>query len=187
MTENLPAELYRGTRGFLPEEMSIRPQVFHRLYEVIESFGYERYDGPTLEPVQIYEAKTSQETAEQQLYTLTDRSGRRLALRPEMTPSVARMIAANLGRLTFPVRWYSHPNCLVRSFCYYTSTVFEVFDTHPDNRRSLFGGGRYNNSLASTRHNRYQGMGDVTLMDLEDWQGRLPRSQYRYSVARQHG
>src|SRR5690606_7768353 len=96
---------------FLPEEMSIRQQVFHRLYDVIESFGYQRYDGPILEPVEIYEAKSSQEIVEQQLYTLTDRGGRRLALRPEMTPSVARMIAGNLGKLTFPVRWYSHPNC----------------------------------------------------------------------------
>lgn len=62
--------------------------------------------------MEIYEAKSSQEIVEQQLYTLTDRGGRRLALRPEMTPSVARIIA---GWLQFPVRWYSHPTATVTS------------------------------------------------------------------------
>jgi histidyl-tRNA synthetase len=107
----LPTAPYRGTRDFLPGEMSVREQVFAKLYEVIERYGYARYDGPILESAEIYEAKTSREIVEQQLYTLTDRGGRRLALRPEMTPSVARMIAGNAGRLTFPVRWYTHVNC----------------------------------------------------------------------------
>lgn len=111
MSQFLPTAPYRGTRDFLPEEMSVRQQVFHRLYEVIERYGYERYDGPILEPAEIYEAKSSQEIVNQQLYTLTDRGGRRLALRPEMTPSVARIVAGNAGSLQFPVRWYSHPNC----------------------------------------------------------------------------
>jgi len=107
----LPTAPYRGTRDFLPDETSIRQQVFHRLYDTIELYGYRRYDGPLLESVEIYEAKSGREIAELQLYTLTDRGGRRLALRPEMTPSVARMIAANANTLKFPVRWYSHPNC----------------------------------------------------------------------------
>lgn len=66
--------------------MSVRQQVFHRLYEVVERYGFVRYDGPILESSQIYEAKSGREIAELQLYTLTDRGGRRLALRPEMTP-----------------------------------------------------------------------------------------------------
>jgi len=107
----LPTAPYRGTRDFLPPEMSVREQVLHRLYEVAESYGYLRYDGPILEPAEIYEAKSGQEIAELQLYTLTDRGGRRLALRPEMTPSVARMIAGNAGALQFPVRWYCNVNC----------------------------------------------------------------------------
>lgn len=111
MSRFLPTAPYRGTRDFLPEEMSVRQQVFGRLYDVIERYGYVRYDGPVLEPVEIYEAKSSQEIVEQQLYTLTDRGGRRLALRPEMTPSVARMIAGNAGELQFPVRWYANVNC----------------------------------------------------------------------------
>jgi histidyl-tRNA synthetase len=107
----LPTAPYRGTRDFLPPEMSVRQQVFRRLYEVAESYGFLRYDGPVLEPAEIYEAKSGQEIAELQLYTLTDRGGRRLALRPEMTPSVARMIAGHAGALQFPVRWYCHVNC----------------------------------------------------------------------------
>lgn len=310
--------------------MSVRVQVFHRLYEVIERYGYQRYDGPVLEPVEIYEAKSSREIVEQQLYTLTDRGDRRLALRPEMTPSVARIIAGNAGRLQFPVRWYSHPNChryerpqrgrvrehwqinvdvfgsdspaceiesfelvhdmmaalgatpdmwvlrandrvlldatlttlvgvdpatvrdvaalvdrwekyeadrlaasaaeigltdkqfarlsevlaagtsvldeipsevkersqlvrvldsgardlitfdpmIVRGFDYYTSTVFEVFDLHPDNRRSVFGGGRYDNLLELYSAQRIPAfgfaMGDVTLFDFLDTHGLLP-------------
>ena len=111
MSELLPTAPYRGTRDFLPPEMSVREQVFHRLYGVVESFGYQRYDGPILESAEIYEAKSGTELADQQLYTLTDKGGRRLALRPEMTPSVARMIAGHAGELTFPARWYTNVNC----------------------------------------------------------------------------
>lgn len=111
MPEYLPTAPYRGTRDFLPPEMSVRTQVFGHLYDVLERFGYLRYDGPILESAEIYERKSGEEIADQQLYTLTDRGGRRLALRPEMTPSVARIIAGNAGKLQFPVRWYSHPNC----------------------------------------------------------------------------
>jgi histidyl-tRNA synthetase len=91
--------------------MSVRTQIFNRLYEVVERYGFLRYDGPVLEAAEIYEAKSGAEIADQQLYTLTDRGGRRLALRPEMTPSVARMIAGNAGKLQFPVRWYTNVNC----------------------------------------------------------------------------
>ncbi|MEY8043593.1 histidine--tRNA ligase [Saccharopolyspora cebuensis] len=338
MAEYLSTEPYRGTRDFLPEDMSIRQQVFGHLYEAIETFGYQRYDGPILEPVEIYEAKSSREIVEQQLYTLTDRGGRRLALRPEMTPSVARMIAGNLGKLSFPVRWYSHPNChryerpqrgrvrehwqinvdlfgsassnvevefielvhammaslgatrdmyvlrmsdrvllnaifsevlevpgeqtrpvaglldrwekypqdklredaaeiglsdaqftrlgevveageavldelsaearagsklievmsshardlikvdplIVRGFDYYTSTVFEVFDTDPQNRRSLFGGGRYDNLVGLYTAQEVPGfgfgMGDVTIMDFLSTHGLLPTANNKVDV-----
>jgi histidyl-tRNA synthetase len=91
--------------------MSVRHQVFDKLYQVIETFGYQCYDGPLLESAEIYEAKSGRELAEMQMYTLTDRGGRRLALRPEMTPTVARIIAGNANSLQFPARWYSHPNC----------------------------------------------------------------------------
>ena len=319
--------------------MSVRTQVFGRLYEVIERYGYQRYDGPILEPVKIYEAKSSREIVEQQLYTLTDRGGRRLALRPEMTPSVARIIAGNVGKLQLPVRWYSHPNChryerpqrgrvrehwqinvdvfgsdspaceiemfelihdmmgelgatrdmwvlrvsdrvlltailstvvevladqvrgvsalidrwekyppdrlaadaaelgmtdkqfhrlgevlsageaildelpddareqsvllrvlatgardlitfdpmIVRGFDYYTSTVFEVFDVSPENRRSLFGGGRYANLVGLFSGQQVPGigfgMGDVTLMDFLGTHDLLPPPRREIEVA----
>ncbi|MDT7802519.1 MAG: histidyl-tRNA synthetase [Actinomycetota bacterium] len=111
MPEYLPTAPYKGTRDFLPAEMSVRTQVFGHLYDVLERRGFLRYDGPILESAEIYERKSGQELADKQLYTLTDKGGRRLALRPEMTPSVARMIAGSAKSLSFPVRWYSHPNC----------------------------------------------------------------------------
>jgi histidyl-tRNA synthetase len=326
----LPTAPYRGTRDFLPDEMSVREQVFGTLHRCVEQFGYQRYDGPLLEAAEIYEAKSGQEIAGQQLYSLTDRGGRRLAIRPEMTPSVARIIARHASGLQFPVRWYCNVNChryerpqrgrtrehwqinvdifgsdspncelelfevvhamlasvgaarndyqirandrilldglltdiigvqadqlrpvfaildrwakypradlfasaleaglsdrqfgrleealaagdgllsllprqivqrsalatlltgpdgdlvtfdpaIVRGFEYYTSTVFEVFDTDPANSRSLFGGGRYDDLTSLFSAQRIPGigfaMGDVTLMDFLSAHGLLP-------------
>jgi histidyl-tRNA synthetase len=99
-----------GTRDFFPEEMSVRQQVFERLYRVVESYGFVKYDAPMLEPFELYAAKSSEEIVGTQIYRLTDRGGRDLVIRPEMTPSVARMIAAKAGQLALPARWYSHPN-----------------------------------------------------------------------------
>jgi histidyl-tRNA synthetase len=319
--------------------MAVRQAVFAKLYRVVETYGFQRYDGPLLEAAEIYEAKSGREIADQQLYTLTDRSGRRLALRPEMTPSVARIVARYAGQLDFPLRWYSHVNChryerpqrgrvrehwqincdifgtesevsevevfdlihdlmgsvgatrddyvlrvncriiaesamrrvvgvpdealtqvfqvvdrwekiteaeratdlaaaglqdkqiarlidvlandgsivddlpaddladsnvarllkrdernlfrfdplIIRAFEYYTSTVFEVFDSDPVNRRSLFGGGRYRN-LAGLFTNKSIpgigfGMGDVTVLDFLDTHGLLPAPRTGSDVA----
>jgi histidyl-tRNA synthetase len=107
----LPTQPYRGTRDFLPEEMSVRTQIFEKLYRTAELFGFRRYDGPILESAAIYEAKSGEEIANQQTYRLRDKGGRELALRPEMTPSVARIIAGHHNDIVFPARWYSHVNC----------------------------------------------------------------------------
>jgi histidyl-tRNA synthetase len=107
----LPTQPYRGTRDFLPEEMSVRTQIFEKLYRTAELFGFRRYDGPILESAAIYEAKSGEEIANQQTYRLHDKGGRELALRPEMTPSVARIIAGHHNDIVFPARWYSHVNC----------------------------------------------------------------------------
>ena len=335
----LPTAPYRGTRDFLPDEMSVREQVFGALHRSVEAFGYQRYDGPVLESAEIYEAKSGEEIARQELYSLTDKAGRRLALRPEMTPSVARMIAGHAGELQFPVRWYCNVNChryqrpqrgrtrehwqinvdifgsdspnceieifdvihamfaslgasadmyairvsdrvlldslltdvvglsqaqvrpvyqildrwakypradllaaatdaglsqqqfadldaalsdgqgllarlpaaavrrsglaavlagddrdlvlfdpkIVRGLDYYTSTVFEVFDTDPANSRSLFGGGRYDDLTSLFSDQRIPGigfgMGDVTLMDFLAVHGLLPAAQEASQVA----
>ncbi|MEU0789629.1 histidine--tRNA ligase [Amycolatopsis sp. NPDC005961] len=338
MPEYLPTAPYKGTRDFLPAEMSVRTQVFGHLYDVLERRGFLRYDGPILESAEIYERKSGQELADKQLYTLTDKGGRRLALRPEMTPSVARMIAGSAKSLSFPVRWYSHPNChryeapqrgrvrehwqinadifgsdsanceieifelvhdmmaalgatpdmfvlrvndrnlltsaltdvagvsqdhlaqvfalvdrwekypreklaesageiglsdkqfeklaetldageslldelpaevreqsnlvkvlnssagslvkyepmIVRGLAYYTSTVFEVFDTSPENRRALFGGGRYSDLASMFTPQQIPGigfgMGDVTLMDFLDTHGLSPAPRSEVDV-----
>lgn len=338
MPEYLPTAPSKGLRDFLPAEMSVRTQVFGHLYDVLERRGFLRYDGPILEPAEIYERKSGQEIADKQLYTLTDKSGRRLALRPEMTPSVARMIAGSAKSLSFPVRWYSHPNChryeapqrgrvrehwqinadifgsdsanceieifelvhdmmaamgatpdmfvlrvndrnlltsaltdvagvsadhlsqvfalvdrwekypreklaenaaeiglsdkqfeklaetldagealldelpaavreqsnlvkvlqssagdlvkyepvIVRGLAYYTSTVFEVFDTSPENRRALFGGGRYSDLASMFTPQQIPGigfgMGDVTLIDFLDTHGLTPAPRNEVDV-----
>ncbi|GAA1034404.1 MULTISPECIES: histidine--tRNA ligase [Amycolatopsis] len=338
MPEYLSTAPVKGTRDFLPAEMSVRMQVFGHLYDVLERYGYLRYDGPVLEQAEVYERKSGQEIADQQLYTLTTRGGERLALRPEMTPSVARMIAGHAKSLSFPVRWYSHPNChryerpqrgrvrehwqinadifgsesanceiemfelihdlmgavgaspdmfavrvndrnllssaltdvvgispdhlpqvfalvdrwektsaeehaasaaeiglsdkqyeklaetlsagpalldelpaevkaesnlvkvlsssaaslvryeplIVRGLAYYTSTVFEVFDTSPQNRRALFGGGRYSNLASMFTKEQISGigfgMGDVTLMDFLDTHGLTPQPRSEVDV-----
>lgn len=340
-TTRLSTAPYRGTRDFLPDEMSVRGQVYGRLFAVIESFGYVRYDGPTLEPVEIYEAKSGQELVNEQLYRLTDRGGRTLALRPEMTPTVARMVAGHAARIALPARWYSFAHfhryerpqrgrvrehwqinvdifgaespeaeveifalihrmfaalgaapadyvlrasdralvqaalvryagigheatrevfrvldrwekyplaenqallaaagltadqiarvgevvgmdfarfrdlvtdaeldasnlgrilrdglldgplafdpLIVRGFEYYTSTVFEVFDSAPENRRSLFGGGRYDNLAGLFSDRRIPGigfgMGDVTLFDFLGTHGLLPEARTAPDVA----
>ncbi|MEU4668819.1 histidine--tRNA ligase [Amycolatopsis sp. NPDC023774] len=338
MPEYLSTAPVKGTRDFVPAEMSVRTQVFGHLYDVLERYGFLRYDGPVLEPAEIYERKSGQEIADQQLYTLTTKGGERLALRPEMTPSVARMIAGNAKSLSFPVRWYSHPNCfryerpqrgrvrehwqinadifgsesanceiemfelihdlmesvgassdmfavrvndrnlltsaltdvvgvsaehlpavfglvdrwektsaeehatsaeeigltdkqfekltealgsgaalldelpaevkeqsnlvrvlsssaaslvkfepmIVRGLAYYTSTVFEVFDTSPKNRRALFGGGRYADLASLFTKERIPGigfgMGDVTLIDFLDTHGLTPAPRNEVDV-----
>ena len=107
----LSTQPYKGTRDFLPEEMSVRGTIYEKLFAAVEAFGFQRYDGPILESARIYEEKSGEEIANQQLYRLTDKGGRELALRPEMTPSVARMIAANARDIVFPARWYSLVNC----------------------------------------------------------------------------
>ena len=75
MPEYLPTAPYKGTRDFLPAEMSVRTQVFGHLYDVLERRGFLRYDGPILESAEIYERKSGQEIADKQLYTLTDKGG----------------------------------------------------------------------------------------------------------------
>ncbi|PIR37934.1 MAG: histidine--tRNA ligase [Candidatus Zambryskibacteria bacterium CG10_big_fil_rev_8_21_14_0_10_42_12] len=292
----LGTESYKGVRDFFPEDMRVRNYMFRTIRETVESFGFEEYDASILEPAELYESKTSQEIVNEQTYTFTDRGDRRVTLRPEMTPTVARMVASGRRELGFPLRWYSIPNLfryerpqrgrlrehyqlnadifgsnsieadieiislahkiltnfgaqesdfeirinnrgalknalmqnmndeeaemelskmdkgnselsvkietseetrsiiealkergisnvrfdqtLVRGFSYYTGTILEVFDTNPDNNRSLFGGGRYDNLTTLFDDEQIPavgfGMGDVTLRDFLETHGLLP-------------
>lgn len=106
----LSTQPYKGTRDFYPEDMRIRQWLFGRMRDVVQSYGYEEYDGPMLEPFELYEAKTGEEILNQQLYWLIDRGERKLAVRPEMTPTMARMVAGKVHELPKPIRWFSFPN-----------------------------------------------------------------------------
>src|ERR1700712_3740198 len=106
----LSTQPYKGTRDFYPDEMKIRTWIFSRMREVCQSFGYQEYDGPMLEPFELYAAKTGEEIVNQQLYWMVDRGERKIAVRPEMTPTLARMVAGKFHELPRPVRWFSIPN-----------------------------------------------------------------------------
>ncbi|OHA20811.1 MAG: hypothetical protein A2849_03430 [Candidatus Taylorbacteria bacterium RIFCSPHIGHO2_01_FULL_51_15] len=303
----LSTEPYKGVRDFYPEDMAVQNYIFSVWRTVAEKFGYEEYAASLLEPVELYRSKGSDEIVNEQMFTFKDRGDREVALRPEMTPSLARMVAAKRKSLKFPLRWYSIPNCfryerpqrgrrrehwqlnadlvgiagveaeveiislahhimkefgaddsdfeirigakgiiteklnqkniseehhkkifqlidkkgkmpeeermlelknlgvdfeitesahvkqlrvlltkkgvkntefdphIVRGFDYYTGMVFEVFDTHEENRRSLFGGGRYDNLLEMFGVEPVPtvgfGMGDVTIRDFLETHG----------------
>ncbi len=302
---------YKGVRDFYPEDERIQNHIFAAMRRAAESYGYEEMNASVLESTDLYAAKTSEEIVNEQTYTFIDRGERSVTLRPEMTPTVARMVAARKRELGFPLRWYSIQNFfryerpqrgrlrefwqlnadlfgvpgveaeaevisvayrvmielgaseddflikigsrsaldaelkrrgiasmdhkkiaslidkkdkmsaeeyeqslealagegfavhespdvadlraklrgrgientvfdadIVRGFDYYTGIVFEVFDTNPENRRSMFGGGRYDNLIT-----QYGGeatpavgfaMGDVIARDFLETHGILP-------------
>lgn len=108
--KELSTEPYKGVRDFYPEDMFVQNYIFSTMREAAESFGFAEYSASVLEPSELYEAKTGEEIVREQTYTFTDRGERSVTLRPEMTPTVARMVAAKRRELPFPLRWYSIPN-----------------------------------------------------------------------------
>lgn len=107
---SLSTQPYKGTRDFYPEDMRLQKHIFDVWRQVCERFGYEEYTAPVLESAEIFEAKSGQEIVNEEMYTLVDKGDRRLALRPEMTPSVSRMVAGRRQELAYPLRWYSIPD-----------------------------------------------------------------------------
>ena len=312
----LSTDAYKGVRDFYPEEEAVQKYIFSTMRECVERFGYSEYHASILEPAELYRGKhaDNEEIINEQTYTFIDRGEREVTLRPEMTPTVARMVATKRRELPFPLRWYSIPNVfryerpqkgrlrehwqlnvdlfgsdsiaadaevislaynimkafgaqdtdfeirigsraslnalaeklglpdekrqkllalldrrakmpaaefetslselgvsapsitdlqppeevsallallakqgvtnahfdigVVRGFDYYTGIVFEVFDTHPDNNRSMFGGGRYDNLLELFGGDKLPafgfGMGDVTIREFLATRGLLP-------------
>lgn len=304
-------EPYKGVRDFYPEDMVIQNYIFSIWRKVAEKFQYQEYGASILEPAELYRTKGSEEIVNEQMFTFLDRGKREVALRPEMTPTLARMVAGQRKSLKFPLRWFSMPNLfryerpqrgrkrehwqlncdllgdtgidgeveivslayavmkefgakdedfvikisnrkkledalvafgvskenvpavfrlldkrdkmpeeerlseleklgynkgatmetwapdaqkfkdagvknvefdssIVRGFDYYTGLVFEVFDTHEENKRALFGGGRYDNLLEMFGVDPIPtvgfGMGDVTIRDFLETHG-LPTAK----------
>lgn len=107
----LSTQPYKGARDFYPEDMRVRDSIFRVWRQVAQRYGYEEYDAPILEPVELFAAKSGDELVNEQSYRLTDRGDREVMLRPEMTPSVSRMVAGRRQELPLPIRWFSIPNC----------------------------------------------------------------------------
>ncbi len=106
----LSKQPYKGARDFYPEAKRLQKYMFATWRAVCERFGYEEYDAPILEPLEIYLAKSGDEIVNEQTYAFEDRGGRKVVIRPEMTPTVSRMVAAKRQELSYPLRWYSIPN-----------------------------------------------------------------------------
>ena len=109
MTQLAPTP-YKGTRDWYPEDKAVQNYIFDIWRQVVEGFGFREYGAPLLEPLEIYTAKSGDELAGEQTYAFTDRGDRQVAIRPEMTPSVSRLVAARRQELAYPARLYSIAN-----------------------------------------------------------------------------
>ena len=110
LMSSLSSQPYKGTRDYYPEDKRIQNYIFDVWRKTAESFGYEEYGAPLLEPLEVYTAKSGQELANEQTYSFTDRGDRHVAIRPEMTPSISRMVAARRQEMAYPARLYSVAN-----------------------------------------------------------------------------
>lgn len=97
----------KGTRDYYPDEMAARTWLYNILRKVSESFGYQEYEGPILESLDLYVAKSGEELVKEQAFSFTDRAGDWITMRPELTPTLARMIGQRQGQLVYPLRWWS--------------------------------------------------------------------------------
>ena len=97
-----------GFRDFYPDDFAVRAHIFATWREVARRYGFHEYDGPPLEPLELYTEKSGPEIV-QQLYNFTDKGGREVAMRPEMTPTLARMAGARAGALRKPIKWFAIP------------------------------------------------------------------------------
>jgi histidyl-tRNA synthetase len=137
----LSSQPYKGTRDYYPEQKRLQNYIFSTWRTVVERFGYEEYGSPILEPLDIYAAKSGQELVNDQTYVFTDRGGRTVAIRPEMTPTISRMVAARRQELAYPARLYSIANFMryerpqrgrEREFWQLNVDLFGVDTTHAD-------------------------------------------------------
>lgn len=101
----------KGTRDYYPEDMALRAFLYDTARRVSESFGYQEWDGPFLETIDLYAAKSGEELVKEQAFVFPDRGGDLITLRPELTPSLARMVAQRQKQLVYPLRWWSWGPC----------------------------------------------------------------------------
>ncbi len=106
----LSTDNYKGVRDFYPEDYRVLEYIFNTWKSVLKKYGYEQYDASPLEYAEIYKQKSGEEIVNEQTYTFTDKGGREISLRPEMTPTVARLVARKHRELSYPLRWFSIPN-----------------------------------------------------------------------------
>jgi histidyl-tRNA synthetase len=107
---SLSTSPYKGTRDYYPADKRVQNYIFDTWKQVSQRFGYEEYGAPMLEPLEVYAAKSGQELVGEQTYRFTDRGEREVAIRPEMTPSISRMIAARRQEMAYPARLFSIAN-----------------------------------------------------------------------------
>jgi histidyl-tRNA synthetase len=107
MASQATIQAVKGTRDFYPEAMAFRTWLYGKVRAISERYGYQEYEAPLLERLELYAAKSGEELVKEQSFVLQDRGGDELALRPELTPSLARMVAQRQGTLILPVRWFS--------------------------------------------------------------------------------
>jgi histidyl-tRNA synthetase len=104
--QKLSVQPYKGARDFFPEDMRVRNYIFDTWKRVCESYGFEEYDFPIIEPFEIFASKTGDEIVNSQIFSLVDKGGRKLAIRPELTPGTVRMIAQKYKQLSRPIKWF---------------------------------------------------------------------------------
>lgn len=102
----LSTQPYKGARDFYPQDMRVENYIFDTWRRVCKSFGFEEYNFPILEPFEIFASKTGEEIVNEQLYSFEDKGGRKLAIRPELTPGTVRMLAQKYKELIHPVKWF---------------------------------------------------------------------------------
>jgi histidyl-tRNA synthetase len=141
MKKHLSTEPYKGVRDFYPEDQFVQEFMFEAMRAVCERFGYESYNASILEPTELYTSKTSEEIVNEQTYTFIDRGDRSVTLRPEMTPTVTRLVAGKRRELSFPLRLYSVQNFFryerpqrgrLREFWQLNADLFGAEGTHAD-------------------------------------------------------
>jgi len=97
----------KGMRDFYPEQMALRNWLYENVRAASRRFGYQEYDGPFIETLELYAARSGEELVKEQAFVFNDRGGDQITLRPELTPSLARMVAARQSQLPRPIRWWS--------------------------------------------------------------------------------